>query len=91
MLCLGEFRLALPREIDMLLMFQERIQGAITQAVKRHDRANKKYVIDCYNLDKTRTYLQYLDANNLYGWAMNDPKNANTWICMRKKVDDFTS
>ena len=75
----------------MLLMFQEGIQGTIIQAVKRHDRANKKYVIDCYNLDKTRTYLQYLDANNLYGWAMNDPKNANTWICMRKKVDDFTS
>ena len=26
-----------------------------------------------YNLDESTKYLQYLNANNLYGWAMSQP------------------
>ena len=63
--------------------------GAIIQAVKRHAKANKKYMIDLYNPDKTSTYLQYLDADNLYVRAMI-PKLPTRGVCMRKKADDFT-
>ena len=43
---------------------------------------------DLYNLDEESIYLQYLDANNLYGWAIvqNLPKHRFLW----KKAEDFT-
>ena len=54
---------------DMLLMFEWEISGGITQAIHKYTLANNKYVGDKFNPNKDTTYLQYLDANNLYGWA----------------------
>ena len=54
----------------MLLMFEKGIRGGITQAVKRYAKANNRYIKDIYNPDEDSIYLQNLDANNLYGWAM---------------------
>ena len=68
--CPNEFRLKLLTNIDMLLMVEKGIQGGITQAVKRYAKANNKYMNDLYNPDEKSIYLQYLDANNLYGWKM---------------------
>ena len=51
----------------MLFMFEKGIQGGITQAVKRCVKANNKYMKDLYNLNEKSIYLQYLNANNLYG------------------------
>ena len=64
------FRLELLTDIDMLLMVEKGIQGGITHAVKCYAKVNNKYMKDLYNPDEESTYLQYLDANNLYGWAM---------------------
>ena len=83
-LYLNELKLALPREIDMLLLFEKGIRGAITQTVKRHAKASKKYMIDLY-----KHISSYLNADNLSGWAMI-PKLPTHGFCMRKKVDDFT-
>ena len=55
----------------MLLMFEAGIRGGITQAVHRYASANNRY-IDNYN-PNAPSYIQYLDANNLYGWAMSQP------------------
>ena len=43
---------------------------------------------DLYNPDEKSMYLQYLDANNLYGWAMvqNLPTHRFKW----KNREDFT-
>ena len=57
----------------MLLMFERGIRGGITQAVRRYASANNKYMGDLYDPNKESKYLQYLDANNLYGWAMSQP------------------
>ena len=51
-------------------MFEKGIPGGITQAVKLYSKANNKYMNDLCNPDEESIYLQYLDANNLYGWAM---------------------
>ena len=61
----------------MLLMVEKGIRGGITQAVKHYIKANNKYMKDLYNPDENTIYLQYLDANNLYGWEMvqNLPTN----------------
>ena len=43
---------------------------------------------DLHNPDEKSIYLQYLDANNLYGWAMvqNLPRHGFKW----KNREDFT-
>ena len=51
-------------------MFEKGIRGRITQEVKRYAKGNKKHMKDLCNTDKESIYLQYLDADNLYGWAM---------------------
>ena len=83
-----EVELELLRDVDMLLMFEQGIRGGITQAVKRYAKANNKYMPD-YNPDKASTFLQYLDANNLYGWAMVQklPTHGFRWI---NKVEELT-
>ena len=70
--CTG-IRLELLTDPDMLLMFERGIRGGITQAVRKYTSANNKYMGDKFNPNKDTTYLQYLDANNLYGWAMSQP------------------
>ena len=62
----GEARSELLSNTDTLLIFEKGIQRGITQVVKRYVKANNKYVEERYNPDKTSTYPQYLDANNLY-------------------------
>ena len=66
-------RLELLADPDMLLMFERGIRGGITQAVQKYAAANNPYMGELYNPNKDTTYLQYLDANNLYGWAMSQP------------------
>ena len=57
----------------MLLMFEREIRGGITQAVCKYAAANNPYMGDKFDLNEDTTYLQYLDANNLYGWATSQP------------------
>ena len=62
-------KLELLTDADMLLMVEEGIRGGICQAIHRYARANNKYTKN-YDEDEESSYIQYLDANNLYGWPM---------------------
>ena len=57
----------------MLLMFERGIRGGITQVVHHYALANNRCMGDHYDPSSETSYLQYLDANNLYGWAMSQP------------------
>ena len=87
-LCPDEFRPELLTDIDMLLMVKKGIRSWIIQAVKRYAKANSKYMKDLYNPDELSIYLPYVDANNLYRWAMinNLPTHGFKW----KKGEGFT-
>ena len=50
-------------------MFERGIRGGITHSVNRWAEANNPYMGPEFVPDKPTRYLQYLDANNLYGWA----------------------
>ena len=75
-------RLELLSDPDMLLMFERGIRGGITQAVHRYASANNKYMGDLYDPNKESKYLQYLAANNLYGWVMSQllPTSKLKWV-----------
>ena len=79
--CTG-IKLELLTDPDMLLMFERGIRGGITQAVRKYTAANNPYMGDKYDPNENTTYLQYLDANNLYGWAMSRPLPAGgfRWV-----------
>ena len=65
----------------MLMMFEEGIRGGITHIAKRYEEANNKYMRD-YDPNKLSKYIQYLDANNLYGWVMSQklPTHGFKWL-----------
>ena len=70
--CTG-IKLELLTDPDVLLMFEQGIRGGFTQAVRKYASANNKYMGDKFNSNEDTIYLQYLDAKNLYGWAMSQP------------------
>lgn len=57
---------------DMYLFIEKGIRGGIVQSVKKYAKANNKY-LPKYDTSKPSNYIMYLDANNLYGWAMMQP------------------
>ena len=81
--CLKETgqQLQLLHDYDMLMMFERGIRGGITHISKRYAEANNKYMKD-YNPNVESSFIQYLDANNLYGWAMsqNLPTDGFKWM-----------
>ena len=54
---------------EMLLFFERGIRGGISTICHRLRNANNKYMKD-FNPQKPSKFIPYLDANNLYGWAM---------------------
>ena len=74
-------KLELLTDIDMLLMIEKGTRSAICQATHRYANANNKYMNN-YNKNIGSSYTQYLDSNNLYGWAMSQklPVNDFKWV-----------
>ena len=75
-------KLELLTDPDMLLMFEKGIRGGITQAVHRYMKANNKYMSEKFNPELNSSFLQYLDANNPYGWSMSQklPTGGFKWV-----------
>ena len=64
----------------MLLMVEKGIKWRICHAIHRCVKAKNKYMKN-YNKDHDSSYIMYLDANNLYIWAMSQklPINGFKW------------
>ena len=64
--------LELLHDQDMLLMVEKGIQGGVSMISTRYGKANNKYMKD-HDPESKSKHIIYLDANNLYGWAMSKP------------------
>ena len=69
-------KLELLTDYEMFLMVEKGIRGGICHSIYRHAKANNKY------MKNSSSYIQCLDANNLYGWAMSQklPVNGFKWV-----------
>ena len=66
----------------MLLMVEKGIRGGVSMISNRYGKANKKYIGKSFIDTMLSMYIVYLDANNLYGWAMRKPlpKHGFKWM-----------
>ena len=62
-------------------MVEKGIRGRICHSIHRYAKVNNKYMKN-YNNNEESSYIQYLDANNLYGSAMSKklPVNGFKWL-----------
>ena len=80
--------LELLTDYDMLLMVEKGIRGEICHSIHRYAKANNKYMQN-YNNNEGSSYIQCLDAINLYGWAMSKklPVNGFKWLDSNKIIE----
>ena len=81
MLKMNGIKLELMTDVDMFQFIEKGLRGCISYIANRHGEANNKYMFG-YDSSKPSKYIHYLDANNLYGWAMSQcvPTGGFRWM-----------
>ena len=65
----------------MFLTYEQGIRGGICNKEHSYAEPNNKYMKN-YDKNKESLFLMYVDANNLYGWAMSKklPVDGFKWV-----------
>ena len=81
MLKMTDIQLELMTDIDMFQFIEKGMRGGISYIANRYGKANNKYMKE-YDEKVPSKYIMYLDANNLYGWAMSQylPTGGFKWM-----------
>ena len=74
-----KIQLELLSDPDMLLMIESGMIGGIVTISLRHAKTNNEYMGTEFDPAEESKFISYLDANNLYGWAMLK-HTSNIWI-----------
>ena len=86
MLKMTNIKLELMTDVDMYQFAEIGLRGGgggggISSIINRYGKANNKYM-KSYDINTPSKYIMYLDANNLYGWAMSQylPTGGFRWM-----------
>ena len=83
-------KLELMTDIDMFQFIEKGMCGGVSYIANRYGKANNKYMKE-YDEKAPSKYIMYLNANNLYGWAMSQyfPTGNFKWMRDReiKQID----
>ena len=76
-----KIELELISDIYIYLFVEKGMRGGISDIAKKYSKANNKYM-NFYDVNEPSKSIMYLDANNLYGWAMNQyvPDGGFEWL-----------
>ena len=78
MLKMARIKLEKINDIDINLLIEKSMRGGISYISKKYSKINEK------------KYIMYWDANNLYGWAMNQPlPYSNFKFLTDKEINKF--
>ena len=74
----------------MLLLIESGIREGIATISHRHAKANNEYMRTEFDPAEKSKFISYLDANNLYGWAISKqlPASAFEWM-IEDELDDW--
>lgn len=88
MLYKTKVNLELLTDLEMHMFIEMGMRGGISCITQRYAKANNKYMKK-YNQNKKSSYIMYLDANNLYGYAMSQylPKSGFKWVSSKRLVE----
>ena len=78
-------KLELLTDYNMYLFIEKGIRGGISTEMRRYSKANNPYLND-FNPEQEISYIPYLDANNLYGWAMSQPLPVGKFAWMQNML-----
>ena len=89
MLKMTKMQLQLMTDIDMFQFIEKGMRGGTSYIANRYGEANNKYM-KTYDEKAPSKYIMYLDANNLYGWAMSQylPTGGFKWMA-EKQIDNI--
>ncbi|GET61924.1 hypothetical protein RIR_jg11882.t1 [Rhizophagus irregularis DAOM 181602=DAOM 197198] len=83
-------RLDLITDQDMYIMVEQGLRGGISMVSKRYARANNPDMGEGkWTAEKPKSSILYLDANNLYGWAMLQYLSTGNFHWVKKENELF--
>ena len=65
-----DIKLELIVDVDMFQFIGKGMRGGLSYIANCNGKANNKYMKE-YDEKAPSKYIMYLDANNVYGWAMS--------------------